>query len=63
MTTKGTQMPRFVAVEHWFAEAENFAEAYTFYDEGAFIRGGFVELLEVIDGDFYDEDGTRAYGG
>jgi hypothetical protein len=55
-------MPRFVAIEHWFAEAENFAEAYTLYDEGAFSAGGFVELLEVIDGDFYDEDGIKVSG-
>jgi len=51
-------MPEFVVIEHWFGKAENFAEAYTLYDEGGFGSGGFQMLLEVRDDSkFYNEEG------
>ena len=51
-------MPRFVAIEHWYADAGSFGEAETGYDDGLFVDGGYVAILEVgEDGLFYDSNG------
>lgn len=53
-------MPKFVAVEHWYADAGSFGEAMTAYDNGLFTSGGYVDILEVReDGKFYDSAGNR----
>ena len=51
-------MPKFVAVEHWYADAGSFGEAMTAYDNGLFVSGGYVDILEVReDGKFYTSEG------
>jgi hypothetical protein len=53
-------MPRFVAIEHWYAEAGSFGEAHQLHDDGGFVAGGFVDIFEVReDGGYYDETGER----